>query len=133
MRRLSGFVNAVLPALLMAASVTLLAAGLLAWGAPFGPAQPPAQATAGATGAGTLPTGEPLTGDPGDLPSPPATPAVPATAPPCAGGRSALIGPREPEPDVVSRGPAILLAGAGRGGDADRDPRRGHRPADRVA
>jgi hypothetical protein len=74
-RRIS-FANALIPALLMAASVTLLAAGLLSYGAPTVGAQRP---DAPQPILSPAPSNEAGPGDPGDLPTPSPTPSVPAS------------------------------------------------------
>jgi hypothetical protein len=78
MRRLLGYVNSLIPALLMAASVTLLAAGLLSYGAPVVGARPVGQSSPIATPA---PSNDAGPGDPGDLPTPAPTPVVSPSAP----------------------------------------------------
>lgn len=106
MKRLLRFANALLPALLMAASVTLLAAGLLSYGAPAVGAgalsQPPpigANPTAAPPG-----TAEP--GDPGELPSPPPPPtasigsASPSPGPPARPGPNSSAAVTSPSPSA---------------------------------
>ena len=77
MKRLLRFANSLIPALLMAASVTLLAAGLLSYGAPAAGAQAPDQPLLGTV----APSNDAGPGDPGDLPSPPPTPIFSASPP----------------------------------------------------
>jgi hypothetical protein len=77
MKRFLGFANSLIPALLMAASVTLLAAGLLSYGAPAVGGQPPSEQQLINSPA---PSNDAGPGDPGDLPTLAPTPVASASA-----------------------------------------------------
>ncbi len=97
MKRLLGFANSLIPALLMAASVTLLAAGLLSYGAPTVGAPAPGESQEIGSPA---PSNDAGPGDPGDLPTPAPTPvasaslfASPSPLPTVGGSPGATVSP----------------------------------------